>query len=97
MATRVRKGSYQASKADLTARFSRLQGQISGIARMVDEERYCPEVLTQISSAVAALEKIGFILLREHVANCVVDDVAGGRRDEAVDELMAVVHRFAGR
>ncbi len=97
MATKVRKGSYQASKEELTARFSRLQGQISGIARMVEEERYCPDVLTQISSAVAALEKIGFILLREHIAHCVADDVAHGRRDETVDELMAVVHRFAGR
>ncbi len=97
MATKPRKGSYQASKEELDARFKRLQGQISGIARMVDEERYCPDVLTQISSAVAALEKIGFILLREHIAHCVVDDVARGRGDDTVDELMAVVHRFAGR
>jgi DNA-binding FrmR family transcriptional regulator len=97
VATRVRKGSYQASKAELAARFSRLQGQVSGIARMVEEERYCPEVLTQISSAVAGLEKIGFILLREHIAHCVAEDVVAGRGDEAVDELMAVVHRFAGR
>ena len=97
MATRVRRGSYHASKEELAARFGRLQGQISGIARMVEEERYCPEVLTQISSAVAALEKIGFILLREHITGCVVDDAVAGRRDEAVDELMAVVHRFAGR
>lgn len=97
MATRERRGSYQASKEELAARFSRLQGQISGIARMVEEERYCPDVLTQISSAVAALEKIGFLLLREHIAHCVVDDVSAGRRDEAVDELMAVVHRFTGR
>jgi DNA-binding FrmR family transcriptional regulator len=95
--TRDRKGSYQASKAELGARFSRLQGQVSGIARMVEEERYCPEVLTQISSAIAALEKIGFILLREHVAHCVAEDVAAGRGEETVDELMAVVHRFAGR
>ncbi|MEA2670234.1 MAG: CsoR family transcriptional regulator, copper-sensing transcriptional repressor [Chloroflexota bacterium] len=97
VATKGRKGSYQASKEELAARFSRLQGQISGIARMVEEERYCPDVLTQISSAVAALEKIGFILLREHIANCVVEDVARGKGDETVNELMAVVHRFAGR
>ena len=97
MATKVRKGSYQASKEELAARFGRLQGQISGIARMVEEERYCPDVLTQISSAVAALEKIGFILLRDHIAHCVVEDVAQGRGDETVNELMAVVHRFAGR
>ena len=97
MATGNRSGSYQASKQDLAARFNRLQGQISGIARMVEEERYCPDVLTQISSAVAALEKIGFLLLRDHIAGCVVEDVAQGRADAAVDELMAVVHRFAGR
>ncbi|HEX3606939.1 MAG TPA: metal-sensitive transcriptional regulator [Candidatus Dormibacteraeota bacterium] len=97
MATKVRKGSYQASKEELAARFSRLQGQVTGIARMVEEERYCPDVLTQISSAVAALEKIGFILLRDHIAHCVVEDVAQGRGDETVNELMAVVHRFAGR
>ena len=97
MATAARKGSYQASKQELTARFSRLQGQIAGIARMVDEERYCPDVLTQISSAIAALEKIGFILLREHVAHCVVEDIRRGRGEETLDELMAAVHRFSGR
>jgi DNA-binding FrmR family transcriptional regulator len=97
VATATRKGSYQASKDELNARFKRLQGQISGIARMVEEERYCPDVLTQISSAVAALEKIGFILLRDHIGNCVVKDVGGGRADETLDELMAVMHRFTGR
>jgi DNA-binding FrmR family transcriptional regulator len=97
VATKLRKGSYQASKEELAARFSRLQGQINGISRMVEEERYCPDVLTQLSAAVAALEKIGFILLRDHIAHCVVEDVAKGRGDETIDELMAVVHRFAGR
>ena len=97
VATGTRKGSYQASKQDLTARFSRLQGQIGGIARMVDEERYCPDVLTQISSAIAALEKIGFILLREHIGHCVVEDVRRGRGEDTLDELMAAVHRFTGR
>ena len=97
VATAARKGSYQASKQELTARFSRLQGKIAGIARMVDEERYCPDVLTQISSAIAALEKIGFILLREHVAHCVVEDFRRGRGEETLDELMAAVHRFYGR
>jgi DNA-binding FrmR family transcriptional regulator len=97
VATKPRKGSYQASKDELTARFSRLVGQINGISRMVEEERYCPDVLTQISAAVAALEKIGLILLRDHIAHCVVEDVAAGRGEETIDELMAVVHRFAGR
>lgn len=97
MATTARRGSYEASKDELAQRFARLQGQVAGIARMVEQERYCPDVLTQISSAVAALEKIGFILLREHIGHCVVDDVASGRGDEALDELMASIHRFTGR
>lgn len=97
MATTVRRGSYQASKADVLARFRRLEGQIRGIAQMVDEERYCPDVLTQLSASIAGLEKIGFILLRDHIVHCVVDDVTSGRGEESLDELIAVIHRFSGR
>lgn len=91
------RGSYQASKADLSRRFQRLRGQIDGIARMVDEERYCPEVLTQLSAAIAGLEKIGFILLRSHVDHCVTEGIAAGEGDAYLDELMATIQRFSGR
>lgn len=97
MATATRKGSYQASKAEVVARFGRLQGQVSGIAQMVEEERYCPDVLNQISAAMAALEKIGFLLLRDHIGHCVVNDVDSGRGDETLDELLATIHRFTRR
>ncbi|MGH7609732.1 MAG: metal-sensitive transcriptional regulator [Candidatus Dormibacteria bacterium] len=91
-----RRGSYQASQAELLARFRRLNGQISGIARMVEEERYCPEVLTQLSAAMAALESIGFILLREHIAHCVADGFRAGEGEAYLDELVATIARFAG-
>ena len=91
------RGAYQASKEELLHRFNRLTGQLEGIREMVEAERYCPEVLVQMSSVIAALEKIGFILLRDHIRNCVVDGVREGRGDEYMDELMATVQRFAGR
>jgi DNA-binding FrmR family transcriptional regulator len=90
-------GSYQAGKEDLLRRFNRLNGQVAGIAQMVEEERYCPEVLTQLSAAIAALEKIGFILLRDHVKHCVVNGVNAGQGDAYLDELIATIQRFAGR
>ena len=59
-------------------RFQRVLGQVRGIARMVEEERYCPEVLVQIRSAIPALDQIGYLLLRDHLAHCVADGVRGG-------------------
>lgn len=91
------RGSYQADRDELVHRFNRVTGQLGGIREMVEAERYCPEVLVQLSSAIAALEKIGFILLRDHIRACVVEGVAEGRGDEYMDELMETVQRFAGR
>ncbi len=91
------RGAYQASKQDLLTRFRRLAGQVNGIAEMVEEERYCPEVLTQLSAAIAGLEKIGFILLREHVQHCVAEGMAAGEGEAYMDELIATIQRFAGR
>ncbi len=91
------RGAYQASKQDLLKRFRRLAGQVNGIAQMVEEERYCPEVLTQLSAAIAGLEKIGFILLREHVQHCVTEGIAAGEGEAYMDELIATIQRFAGR
>ncbi len=91
------RGSYQASKQDLLRRFNRLNGQITGISQMVEDERYCPEVLTQLSAAIAGLEKIGFILLRDHVKHCVTDGVNAGHGDAYLDELIATIQRFSGR
>lgn len=98
MSTPLRnRGSYQASRDELLRRFARVSGQVNGAAEMVRQERYCPEVLTQLSAAIAALEKIGFLLLRDHVQHCVAEGIAAGEGDAYMDELMAAIQRFTGR
>jgi len=92
-----RRGSYQASKQELLVRFQRVLGQVGGISRMVEDERYCPEVLVQIRSATAALDQIGYLLLRDHLAHCVADGVRAGEGDAYLDEVMEVVRGYSRR
>jgi DNA-binding FrmR family transcriptional regulator len=93
--TGSRRGSYQASKQELLLRFNRVLGQVGGISRMVEEERYCPEVLVQIRSVTAALDQIGYLLLREHLAHCVSDGIRNGEGDAYLDEVMEVIRGFS--
>jgi len=64
---------------------------------MVDEDRYCTDILTQVTSATAALRAVGIELLDEHVRGCVRDSIEQGAGDEKVEELLAAVARFAGK
>ena len=89
---------YVAGKTSLIKRLHRIEGQIRGIERMVDEERYCIDILTQIAAAAAALETVGLKILDEHVRHCVTQALASGNESEAstkTDELLAAVQRFA--
>ena len=82
-------------KALLQNRLRRIEGQVRGVQRMVDEEAYCVDVLTQIASVVAALEKVGAILLKDHVEHCVRESIEKGEdADEKIEELTAAVERF---
>jgi DNA-binding FrmR family transcriptional regulator len=86
---------YTASKQQLLNRLARVEGQVRGISRMVEEDRYCIDVITQISAVQAALEKIGLGLLDGHVRVCMATD--GGAPpdpDERRDELMSAVGRL---
>ena len=79
----------------LQNRLKRIEGQVRGVQRMVDEEAYCVEVLTQIASAVSALEKVGTILLKDHVEHCVRESIEKGEdADEKIEELTSAVERF---
>ena len=79
----------------LENRLKRIEGQVRGVRRMVDEEAYCVDVLTQIASAVSALEKVGTILLKDHVEHCVRESIEKGEgADEKIEELTAAVERF---
>ncbi|MGA8219452.1 MAG: metal-sensitive transcriptional regulator [Solirubrobacterales bacterium] len=83
---------YKASKDDLVTRLARVEGQVRGVTRMVEEDRYCIDVLTQIEAAQAALNKIALALVDDHVRNC----MRGGRgaTEEQVQELMGAVGRL---
>ena len=79
----------------LQNRLRRIEGQVRGVQRMVDEEAYCVDVLTQIASVVSALEKVGTILLKDHVEHCVRESIEHGEdADEKIEELTAAVERF---
>ncbi|MBA3492363.1 MAG: metal-sensitive transcriptional regulator [Rubrobacteraceae bacterium] len=82
-------------KEKVQNRLRRIEGQVRGLQGMVDEEAYCVDVLTQISSAVSALEKVGTILLKDHVEHCVRESIEKGEgADEKIEELTAAVERF---
>ncbi|MEX2106919.1 MAG: metal-sensitive transcriptional regulator [Solirubrobacterales bacterium] len=98
MATENPTRGYTASREQLLNRLSRVEGQVRGVARMVEEDRYCIDVLTQISAVQAALDKISLGLLDGHARVCMLGD--GGTPadpDEQVDELMGAVGRLLGR
>jgi CsoR family transcriptional regulator, copper-sensing transcriptional repressor len=87
---------YQADKEKLLKRLARVEGQVRGVSKMVEEERYCIDVLTQIGATQAALDKVALGLLDEHTRHCVVESDEG-ERVEKVDELMAAVGRLVKR
>ncbi len=82
-------------KEKIQNRLRRIEGQVRGLQRMVDEEAYCVDVLTQIGSVVSALEKVGAILLKDHVEHCVRESIEKGEgADEKIEELTDAVERF---
>jgi DNA-binding FrmR family transcriptional regulator len=87
---------YSGDKDEMLNRLSRIEGQVRGVSRMVDEERYCIDVLTQIGAIQAALDKVALGLIDDHTRHCVVD-AEQGERVEKVDELMAALGRFVAR
>ena len=88
---------YTATKAQLDKRLRRIEGQVRGIQKMVAEDRYCIDVLTQISAVQAALDKVALGLLDEHTRHCVMGADDPGLRDERAEELMAAVARLMRR
>jgi CsoR family transcriptional regulator, copper-sensing transcriptional repressor len=87
---------YLDSKRSLLNRVRRIEGQVSGIERMIEDERYCIDVLTQIGAAQAALDKVALGLLDDHTKTCVVD-AKGAERPERAEELMGAVSRLMRR
>jgi DNA-binding FrmR family transcriptional regulator len=89
---------YSADKDALVKRLHRIEGQVRGIERMVEDDRYCIDILTQISAVNTALESLAFQLLDQHVKHCVAGALASGDAKETAEkteELLAAVHRFS--
>ena len=78
---------------DLMNRLKRIEGQVRGLQRMLDEDAYCPEILTQASAVNSALNSFCRMLLANHIRTCVSDDIRAGR-EETVDELMDTLQKL---
>lgn len=85
---------YQENSANLLRRLRRVEGQVRGIQRMIEEGRYCVDILIQIAAARSALDGIGMVLLEDHVRGCVTSAIREDKGQEAVDELLDVIERF---
>ena len=87
----------EATKQKAMARLNRIEGQVQGVRRMVEEEKYCVDILLQISAIQGALEQVRKILLGRHIESCVADAVASGRagdRQKKIEELLEVFSRY---
>lgn len=88
---------YAMKKKEVLDRLGRIEGQVRGLRRMVEEDKYCIDILTQLNSVSAALKAVGLGLLDDHVRHCVRESLEAGQGDGKVEELVAAVARFAGR
>lgn len=104
MATTTNSGHHGALAAEpetrqkAAARLKRIEGQVRGIQKMVDEGRYCPDILTQLASVHAALRGVGKVLMRSHLQHCVTNALRSGDPVEAertYDEMMDLMYRHA--
>ena len=85
----------RSEKVELMKRLNRISGQVEGISRMIAEDRYCIDIVTQIAAVRSALDALGLKLLHDHAHGCVQQAVRSGSGDAAIEELMKVVQRFA--
>ena len=89
--------SYSKDKANLVRRLSRMEGQVRGIARMIEREEYCVDILQQTSALRAAVDSLSVLVLEDHVQGCVRTAAERGEADRYVDEVIDVVRRTLGR
>jgi DNA-binding FrmR family transcriptional regulator len=93
----ARMTGYVKDKQQIEARLSRIEGQVRGLRKMVDEDRYCIDVLTQVSAVQSALESVALLLLRDHTEHCVAEAIRSGEGRDKVRELSEAVERLVRR
>jgi len=82
-------------KENALSRLKKIEGQVRGIQKMIEQDRYCPDILVQISAVQSALTKVAMQILEGHTRGCVARAIREGHGDEAIEELMAVFRRFS--
>jgi len=85
---------YQEDANNLLSRLRKIEGQVRGVQKMIQEDRYCVDILAQFSSIKAALSKVELALLESHARGCVADAIRENHGDEPLDELMQVIRAF---
>lgn len=76
-------------------RLKRIEGQVRGIQKMVEEDRYCMDILVQISAIQSALKNVGYSVTERHIKHCVSDAIKQGEGEDTIDELMSVMRQFS--
>lgn len=89
--------SYTKDRAQLLRRLSRMEGQIRGVARMIEREEYCIDILQQTAALRAAVDAVSLLLMEDHVAGCLATAVKTGKAEVYTEEVMEVVRRSMGR
>ncbi|MCF6409316.1 metal-sensing transcriptional repressor [Pseudalkalibacillus salsuginis] len=82
-------------KIKIKNRLKRIEGQVRGLNKMVEEDRYCMDILVQISAINSALKQVGFSLMERHANTCVKHSIESGNGDEYIEELMKIVRQFS--
>ena len=89
--------SYTKDRSELLNRLRRIEGQVRGIARLVEDEAYCLDILQQVEAMTAAADSVGLLLLEDHIDGCLAHAIQTGQGEPYVEEVMSVVRRALGR
>lgn len=81
-------------KTDTLLRLRKIEGQIKGVTKMVDEEKYCVDIINQITAVQRALDQVALSVMKRHVESCVSEAVRGGKGSGKIDELMDTINKF---
>ncbi|SDJ15641.1 metal-sensitive transcriptional regulator [Natribacillus halophilus] len=88
------KRTVQPNKQELLNRLKRIEGQVRGVQKMIDEDKYCVDILHQISAIQSAMKKVSVGLMEDHTHHCVVNAIEKGNKEETIEELMDVMKRM---
>ena len=90
----MQENSDLAQKEDIIRRLKKIEGQVKGLQRMVDNEKYCVDILIQVAAVRAAINKVGVLIFENHSRECLQKAVVENHQDESIDELIAVLAKF---